>query len=241
MDPTIARGLSFSDAYVPELGSQITSPVLVPTKPGPKASTPPEYEGVDLFEPGDGDIKITVNGTSFESHKYLIKRFQGLKPLLVKRIKPAHEFHLLEWETPAYQELAMRENSITKEEAKAIGLDAFVIIAEMREKEQRRKGELDKRSPTPGLWPSADPGEIPARDNTAGNKPQGNIATKPPPAPMPPSCDAPEEHSAAAHTDNNGVEVGLSLADIKLSGLGLVTSRHGYHAEVPSCQCGSPA
>ncbi|CAE6438437.1 unnamed protein product, partial [Rhizoctonia solani] len=42
-------------------------------------SAPPECKYVSLIEPGDGDIQICVNGTCFETHRYLLKRFQGLK------------------------------------------------------------------------------------------------------------------------------------------------------------------
>ncbi|CAE6403347.1 unnamed protein product [Rhizoctonia solani] len=163
---------------------------------------------VPLFEPGDGDVTITVNETCFETHKYLIKRFRGPKTLLVqqplevtiqrddisaedfcemfkilyalsiiagpfefaphtlistprvatiyeyqalrdcciqhlerleldpiKRLELAHEFDLPTWVEPAYHELGIRDEPITKEEANIIGFDAFISIAEMREKE----------------------------------------------------------------------------------------------------------
>ncbi|KAF8678479.1 hypothetical protein RHS04_05242 [Rhizoctonia solani] len=35
----------------------------------------PEVNGKPLFEPGDGDMELIVNGTRFETHRYLIKRF----------------------------------------------------------------------------------------------------------------------------------------------------------------------
>ncbi|CAE6473927.1 unnamed protein product [Rhizoctonia solani] len=55
------------------------------TNPEPRVSIPPECDGVPLFEPGDGDTHISVNGTRFETHKFLIKRFRGLRVLLDKQ------------------------------------------------------------------------------------------------------------------------------------------------------------
>ncbi|KAB5592403.1 hypothetical protein CTheo_4167 [Ceratobasidium theobromae] len=44
-----------------------------------KAPIIPECNGEPVFEPGDGDLELWVNGTCFETHKFLIKRFDGLK------------------------------------------------------------------------------------------------------------------------------------------------------------------
>ncbi|KAF8596241.1 hypothetical protein BDV93DRAFT_528178 [Ceratobasidium sp. AG-I] len=167
-----------------------------------------------LFELGDGDIRLMVDGTTLETHKYIIKRFSRLKnriqnntitfgseepraqdfrnmfkilyasvvegpfefdqltlasalriatlydyPTLrtyaiqhlektplsaVERIRLAREFVLPSWEEPAYVELCNREEALTKEEASVLGMDAFVHVAKIREKEQRRRGkELD--------------------------------------------------------------------------------------------------
>ncbi|CAE6462925.1 unnamed protein product [Rhizoctonia solani] len=35
-----------------------------------------DFDGERLFEPGDGDMNLIVNGIRFETHRYLIKRFK---------------------------------------------------------------------------------------------------------------------------------------------------------------------
>ncbi|KAF8593183.1 hypothetical protein BDV93DRAFT_529979 [Ceratobasidium sp. AG-I] len=167
--------------------------------------------GNTLFDLGDGDLRLVIQGTTLETHKYIIKRFSRLKnriqnnaialrsdepvaedfrntfkilyasivegpfefdpvtlisalrvasiydyPALrvfaikhlervplsaVERIRLAREFGLSSWEEPAYVELCNREDAITKQEAGILGLDAFVHVAKIREKEQRRRGK----------------------------------------------------------------------------------------------------
>ncbi|CAE6381603.1 unnamed protein product [Rhizoctonia solani] len=79
---TGTHALPLCNSAVLDLSSHTNNPATVESNPEPKISTPPSCEGVPLFEPGDGDVQITVNGTRFETHKYLIKRFRGLKQLL---------------------------------------------------------------------------------------------------------------------------------------------------------------
>ncbi|CUA74217.1 hypothetical protein RSOLAG22IIIB_11058 [Rhizoctonia solani] len=79
---TGAHSLPLCNDAVSDLTSHTNNPATVEPNPEPKISTPPSCEGDPLFEPGDGDIQINVNGTRFETHKYLIKRFRGLKQLL---------------------------------------------------------------------------------------------------------------------------------------------------------------
>ncbi|KDN44050.1 hypothetical protein RSAG8_05782, partial [Rhizoctonia solani AG-8 WAC10335] len=301
--PASTCGFAFSDGSISDLDSQETSPMIVASNPEPKTSAPPECKGVPPFEPGDGDIQISVNGTSFESHKYLIKRFQGLKLLLdknpleisiqrgdisaedfcemlkvlyasivtgpfaftshtlvstlrvatiyeyhtlrdyciqylemleldaVKRIELAHEFDIPEWEKPAYQELGMRDEHITREEAKTIGLDAFVSIAEMREKEQRRRGkEIDATNGRQAGRVPVSSGEVLARCDAITNGPQEGT-----PHTGPLSGNTPEEDNTAACADH-GTEVGLSLANIELGTIAW-SSQHSYNVEIPSCKC----
>lgn len=189
-----------------------------PTPP-PLTSTPakhliiPEHNGKPLFDPGDGDIELQVNGAFFETHKYLLKRFNVLKDMLrehisttnlklkredqsvedftsmfkllyasvlegpfefdnrtlvsalriatlydypalrayaikhleqaqltaIERIRIGREFGLVSWEDLAFQELCMRDEAITMEEASAIGLETFVRIAKMREGEKEQR------------------------------------------------------------------------------------------------------
>ncbi|CAE6403278.1 unnamed protein product [Rhizoctonia solani] len=260
------------------------------TNPKPNICAPPESEGIPLFEPGDGDIHISVNGKLFETHKYLIKRFRGLKTLLnekpfqinvqrddvsaedfaemfkvlyasiitgpfeftpnalvstlriatiyehlalreyciryletleldaVKRIEIAREFHLPEWEEPAYHELGARDEPITREEAKIIGLDAFVCIAEMREKEQRRR-----RDEVDAIAQDRMVRDQPQEDTPTGGTAQAN--------------DANDDANLPLGTNH---EAGVSLAGVNLNSVNKYNWIYGHIVPIPSCKCGAP-
>lgn len=67
--------------------------------------------------------------------------------MAIERLKIGREFDLTSWEEAAFHELCMRDEAITAEEANILGLDTFVRIANIREKEQRRRGkEIDARA-----------------------------------------------------------------------------------------------
>ncbi|CAE6416249.1 unnamed protein product [Rhizoctonia solani] len=173
----------------------------------------PKLNSELLFEPGDGDMDLIVNGTRFETHRYLIKRFKKWRdiepkrcpgsslsvngtaspsdfsrmfkvlysttlqgpsefdtltlvstlhiateheyPVLrdyairhleraelsaIKRVEIARKFNIPTWIEPAYVELCDRNEAITEEEANTLGMTALVRIANIREKEQRRRG-----------------------------------------------------------------------------------------------------
>lgn len=77
-------------------------------------------------------------------YSYAIKHLECAKLVAIERIKIAREFELTAWEEPAYVELCERDEPITNEEASALGMDTFVHIAGIREREQRRRGrEID--------------------------------------------------------------------------------------------------
>ncbi|KAJ1311821.1 hypothetical protein OPQ81_010282 [Rhizoctonia solani] len=269
--PTSISVLSLSNVSVSELDGDVVSPGVEAVNPEPKASAPPECKGLPMFEPGDGDMHISVNGTRFETHRYLIKRFQGLKPLLdkqppevsiqrddvlaedfcemfkvlyasiitgpfaftahtlvsalrvatmyeyqalqdycvqrlealeldaVKRIGIAREFDLPSWEGPAYHELGIREEPITRDEAKIIGLDVFVTIAEIREKEQRPR------------------------------------SLRGPPLPLP--RGQPESNDAGSCMDDNASAMGPSFTGVELNGVYNWNTGTGYMLAVPGCKC----
>ncbi|KAG8728994.1 hypothetical protein FRC11_009744, partial [Ceratobasidium sp. 423] len=251
--------------------------------PESKISVPSHPKGVPLFEPGDGDILVSVNGTRFEAHKYLIKRFLGLKPLLdkqpveisilgnnvsaedfsemlevlyaliitgpylfpsytlisalrvatayeyhalrdycvkclekfkldeVRRIVIAHEFHLPSWEGPAYHELGMRDEPMTREEAGIIGLDAFVYIAEIREKEQRRRGrEMDIGGERDTLPLATAPlaGEVSAHDSTREEGPHADAP-----------CVVPSYNLPSPHGSKQGTNDSAALVDNNNNGM----------------------
>ncbi|CAE6403310.1 unnamed protein product [Rhizoctonia solani] len=322
--PTISCA-SLSDASISELGSHAPNLADAYANSKPNDEAPPEcpeYEGTPLFEPGDGDMQISVNGTCFETHKYLIKRFQALKLLLngwplriniqhnavsaedfremfkviyasivtgpslfapstlistlrvatiyeyqalrdyciqylerleldaVKRIEIAREFHLPAWEGPASYELGMRDEPITKEEAKIIGLDAFVCIAEMREKEQRRRGEEINAMGRAQDTKSSLTKEVSIEVETKPDEPEVaalvEINPDEPEVPAPgstPQCVQPmtdderETNDTAAHVNNNGTETGQSFTGVELSGTYNKRSTYGYRIDIPGCKC----
>ncbi|KAJ1311822.1 hypothetical protein OPQ81_010283 [Rhizoctonia solani] len=311
--PDSACGPFLSDVSISDLSYNGTSPALAVTNPEPKLCAPPEYEGVPLFESGDGDIQISVNGTYFETHKYLIKRFRGLKLLLdkqpleisikrndvsaddfcemfkvlyasvvmgpfifdcntlistlrvattyeyhslrdfciqyletleldaVKRIDIARKFHLPSWEGPAYHELAMRDEPITREEANIIGLDAFVNIAEMREKEQRRRGKeidaISREQDARTSFPAPPAGELLMQDTTIGNGPQEDGPHEVPTCIHPPQSDQQVTKDIVTRVDNNGAEIGPSFLNVELSGVYDRKPPYGHGIEMPGCEC----
>ncbi|CAE6494982.1 unnamed protein product [Rhizoctonia solani] len=297
--PTSTCVLSLSNVSTSDLGNDMTSPAVVATITEYRTSNPPRCKGVPLFEPGDGDMHVSVNGIRFETHKYLIKRFRGLRLLLennpleinilrndisagdfcetfkvlytsviaapfvfssrtlvsalrvatayeyyalreyciqyletlelgaVKRIEIAREFQLPTWEELAYHELEMRDEPITIGEAKMIGLDAFVSIAETREKEQRRRGR--------------EIGAVCGRQDARNNGPGDNSGESAPHAPLvcthlAPHDNKPETNDTTTCVDNSGTEMGLSLADIERSSAGDFWPERDHHAEITDCK-----
>ncbi|KAH7344489.1 hypothetical protein B0J17DRAFT_635617 [Rhizoctonia solani] len=63
----------------------------------------------------------------------------------VQRIKLAREFELSSWDESAFQELVAREEPITKEEAREIGVNRFEEIARAREEMKRKKGVVEEK------------------------------------------------------------------------------------------------
>ncbi|KAF8599378.1 hypothetical protein BDV93DRAFT_609335 [Ceratobasidium sp. AG-I] len=73
---------------------------------------------------------------------FVIKRLQDASLSAIDRIRLAREFGLSTWEEPAYIELCERDEALTTPEASVLGLNAFVELARIREKEQRRRGRF---------------------------------------------------------------------------------------------------
>ncbi|KAF8599381.1 hypothetical protein BDV93DRAFT_609337 [Ceratobasidium sp. AG-I] len=71
---------------------------------------------------------------------FAINRLQDASLSAIDRIRLAREFGLSAWEEPAYVELCERDEAITTSEAGVLGLNTFVELAKIREKEQRRRG-----------------------------------------------------------------------------------------------------
>ncbi|KAF8599375.1 hypothetical protein BDV93DRAFT_526164 [Ceratobasidium sp. AG-I] len=72
---------------------------------------------------------------------FAIKRLQDASLTAIDRIRLAREFGLSTWEEPAYVELCERDEALTTSEASVLGLNTFVELARIREKEQRRRGK----------------------------------------------------------------------------------------------------
>ncbi|KAF8594460.1 hypothetical protein BDV93DRAFT_611864 [Ceratobasidium sp. AG-I] len=71
---------------------------------------------------------------------FAIKGLQDASLGAIDRIQLAREFGLSSWKEPAYIELCERDEPITTLEASVLGLNVFVQLARIREKEQRRRG-----------------------------------------------------------------------------------------------------
>ncbi|QRV87944.1 hypothetical protein RhiJN_15962 [Ceratobasidium sp. AG-Ba] len=74
---------------------------------------------------------------------FAITRLENAQLKAIERIQIAREFRLTSWEIPAYEELCGRDEPITNDEAAILGIDAFVHVAKIREREQRRRGQTD--------------------------------------------------------------------------------------------------
>jgi hypothetical protein len=74
---------------------------------------------------------------------FAINKLEKTSLSAIERIRIAREFNFTSWEAPAYVELCERDEAITEDEANVLGMSAFVHVAKIREKEQRRKGSLD--------------------------------------------------------------------------------------------------
>lgn len=71
---------------------------------------------------------------------FSINRLENISLSAIQRIELAREFQLASWEGPAYDELYVREEPISKEEARVLGIDAFAEVVK-----QREEGNLKKR------------------------------------------------------------------------------------------------
>jgi hypothetical protein len=74
---------------------------------------------------------------------FAISKLEKTSLSAIERIQIAREFNLTSWEAPAYVELCERDEAISVDEANILGVSAFVQVAKLREKEQRRKGSLE--------------------------------------------------------------------------------------------------
>ncbi|CAE7136566.1 unnamed protein product [Rhizoctonia solani] len=71
---------------------------------------------------------------------YTVRELEKASLGPIQRIQIAREFDLKSWEVPAYSELSKREAALTQEEAQILGVSAFTMIAQAREKEILKRG-----------------------------------------------------------------------------------------------------
>jgi hypothetical protein len=149
---------------------------------------------------------------------YAIEHLEKAELSAIERIKIVREFKLASWEEPAYLELCERDEAITMDEASVLGLEAFVHVAGIREREQRRRGkEVDVREQGQGDKLGATEGKEarPAGTNTGHSRPAKNKAKRnrfssgEAPAgsstgSKPPLTDQGEEGGTTTHTDDAG-------------------------------------
>ncbi|CUA73778.1 hypothetical protein RSOLAG22IIIB_01295 [Rhizoctonia solani] len=77
--------------------------------------------------------------------EFSIDRLESAKLSAVQRIKLSGEFGLSSWDESAFRELASREEPLSKDEAREIGVDRFEEIVRAREEMQRRKGAVEEK------------------------------------------------------------------------------------------------
>jgi hypothetical protein len=138
---------------------------------------------------------------------YAIEHLEKAELSAIERIKIAREFKLASWEEPAYLELCERDETITMEEVGVLGLEAFVHVAGIREKEQRRRGkEVDARGQGRCLA-GADPRHSgPANTLTEGDPlPFAEVPTRSSDGSEPPLINQGEEGGTTTRTDGPGM------------------------------------
>ncbi|KAJ1310938.1 hypothetical protein OPQ81_009450 [Rhizoctonia solani] len=97
---------------------------------------PFEFDATTLIS----SLRIATAYEYPELRKFSIDKLGASSLTPIQRIQLAREFDLTAWDESAFQELATREEPITKEEAKALGFEKFEELAKAREDEKRKKG-----------------------------------------------------------------------------------------------------
>ncbi|QRV73075.1 hypothetical protein RhiJN_01089 [Ceratobasidium sp. AG-Ba] len=102
-------------------------------------------EATPDFDPGTlvSALRIATAYDYPALRTFTITRLENAQLKAIERIQIAREFRLTSWKIPAYEELCARDEPITKDEATILGIDAFVHVAKIREREQRRRGQTD--------------------------------------------------------------------------------------------------
>ncbi|CAE6456655.1 unnamed protein product [Rhizoctonia solani] len=93
---------------------------------------------VDKSDNFDTDILVSAARISAQYEHpalraFCIKRLEGLSLDSMERLRIARALDLKSWEERAYQELAERDGTITKEEALTLKIDAYWQVANARE------------------------------------------------------------------------------------------------------------
>lgn len=165
---------------------------------------------------------------------YAINHLEKAQLTAIERIKIAREFGLVSWEEPAYFELCERDEPITMEEASVLGMDMFVRVAGIREREQRRRGkEVDTQNQEQETKPKASEENGGEHD---GNHEAGRGRD---------NNDNGEVNSSSQEDDSSAqtseVEMNPSFLEVQL-GAGYtpdqwIAARVDCHLPVPNCPC----
>ncbi|KAH7344490.1 hypothetical protein B0J17DRAFT_3657 [Rhizoctonia solani] len=102
---------------------------------------PFEFDGPTLIS----SLRIATAYEYPELRKFSIDRLGSSTLSAIQRIQLAREFDLTAWDESAFLELVTREESITKEEARELGVEKFEELAKAREDEKRKKGAEEER------------------------------------------------------------------------------------------------
>ncbi|KAJ1310939.1 hypothetical protein OPQ81_009451 [Rhizoctonia solani] len=130
------------------------------------AATPSTTSSYDfVFDPADGDIELQASGKcviegpfDFDTptlvsalrvatvyrydglRQFSISKLEKAKLSAIQRIKIAQELDVTHWTQPAFEELANRTEAIQPDEARILGIDALLLVSNMREERRARRG-----------------------------------------------------------------------------------------------------
>ncbi|KAH7344491.1 hypothetical protein B0J17DRAFT_635622 [Rhizoctonia solani] len=76
--------------------------------------------------------------------RFSISKLERANLSAIQRIKIAHELDVVHWTEPAFEELANRAEPIQPDEARILGIDALLRVANMREERRARRGDDER-------------------------------------------------------------------------------------------------
>ncbi|CAE6403690.1 unnamed protein product [Rhizoctonia solani] len=76
--------------------------------------------------------------------RFSISKLERANLSAIQRIKISHELDVVHWTEPAFEELANRAEPIQPDEARILGIDALLRVANMREERRARRGDDER-------------------------------------------------------------------------------------------------